>query len=223
SGIGVNEAFIWTEADGMVGLGFLPHAFLDGTQAFGISFDGTVIVGGGWGVIGVQSYKWTQDRGMAAIGDLPGGGLQPFSHAFGVSADALTVVGSGSTDLGSEAYVWDHQFGMRNLRDLLVDEYGLDLAGWRLVEARAVSAYGETIVGWGVHEGTEEAWLARLAPVCRADLDGDGVVAVADMLVLLASMGPCDTCEACLADLDGNCAVDVVDFMDMMAAWGPCP
>jgi probable HAF family extracellular repeat protein len=223
SGIGVSEAFIWTPARGMLGLGFLPDAFLDGTQAFGISFDGTTVVGGGWAVIGVESLRWTKQRRMAPIGDLPGGGSQPFSYGFAVSADGRTVVGMGNTDQASQAYIWDHQHGMRNLGELLVNQYGLNLDGWILREAKAVSLFGRTIAGWGVYEGSEQAWLARLGPACPGDLNDDGVVDLVDALELLGTMGDCDPCEYCPADLNGDCVVSITDFTAMLATWGPCP
>jgi hypothetical protein len=159
---------------------------------------------------------------MVTLGDLPGG-AQPFSYAFGVSADGKTVVGMGTgEDLLSRAYIWDHQHGLRDLRDVLVG-YGLNLNGWRLAEARAVSMFGRTIAGWGVKNGHEQAWITRLPPACPADLDGNGEVGVSDVMLLVASMGPCDSCESCLADVNGDCVVSIVDFTTMMAMWGPCP
>ncbi len=53
------------------------------------------------------------------------------------------------------------------------------------------------------------------------DLDGDGLVGVADLLVLLAAWGNCPgPCPpACGADLDGDCAVGVVDLLVLLANW----
>ena len=49
------------------------------------------------------------------------------------------------------------------------------------------------------------------------DIDGNGVVDVNDLLMLLADWGLCD---GCAADLDGNGAVDVNDLLELLAAWG---
>ncbi|MEE9296590.1 MAG: hypothetical protein V3W34_16725 [Phycisphaerae bacterium] len=57
-------------------------------------------------------------------------------------------------------------------------------------------------------------------PVCPADMDGDGSVGVADLLLLLGSWGPC---KGCPADLDGDGNVGVSDLLALLAAWGPCP
>lgn len=54
---------------------------------------------------------------------------------------------------------------------------------------------------------------------CAADLDGDDIVALTDLLALLASWGPCD---GCVADLDGNGDVDATDLLTLLAAWGGC-
>ena len=55
---------------------------------------------------------------------------------------------------------------------------------------------------------------------CPADIDGNGVVEFADVVVLLASWGPC--CE-CLADVNGDSVVDFADIVELLAAWGACP
>jgi hypothetical protein len=58
------------------------------------------------------------------------------------------------------------------------------------------------------------------APKCPADLNGDNVVDVFDLLGLLAAWGPCPGCDA---DLNGDDVVDVFDLLALLAAWGPCP
>lgn len=52
-----------------------------------------------------------------------------------------------------------------------------------------------------------------------ADLDGDGVVGIVDLLELLGNWGPCIGCPA---DLDGDDRVGITDFLQMLASWGPC-
>jgi uncharacterized delta-60 repeat protein len=54
----------------------------------------------------------------------------------------------------------------------------------------------------------------------QGDLDGDGLVAIGDLLTLLAVWGPCPAPPgACPADLDDNGSVDVVDLLAMLASW----
>jgi hypothetical protein len=58
-------------------------------------------------------------------------------------------------------------------------------------------------------------------PPCPADLDGDGSVEVADLLLVVHGWGPCP--EACVGDVDGDGQVCIDDLMALLAAWGPCP
>jgi hypothetical protein len=56
-------------------------------------------------------------------------------------------------------------------------------------------------------------------PPVRGDLDGDGTVGIADLLILLAGWGDCGECQPCPADLDGDCGVGIVDLLTLLAAW----
>lgn len=117
------EAFRWIQGTGMVGLGFLPgggpSANLNaGSNALGISADGSVVVGysnipnvnGGYG--GYEAFRWTQATGMVGLGDLPGGIFD--SKATGVSADGSVVVGNGTGFYGT-AFRWTQATGMVGL------------------------------------------------------------------------------------------------------------
>jgi len=108
-----------------------------------------------------EAFRWTAGGGMVGLGDLPGGGFS--SGAFDVSADGSVVVGTGRSDAGDEAFVWDAGNGIQNLQTLLTDA-GLDLTGWGLFSARAVSDDGLVIVGAGINpDGVLEAWVADLS------------------------------------------------------------
>lgn len=53
---------------------------------------------------------------------------------------------------------------------------------------------------------------------CPADVDGDGTVAVADLLTLIAAWGNTSGAE----DLNGDGIVNVADLLILIAAWGAC-
>jgi len=53
---------------------------------------------------------------------------------------------------------------------------------------------------------------------CPADITGDGVVDVLDLLEVLAQWGGTGS-----ADITGDGVVDVLDLLEVLAAWGPCP
>jgi len=54
---------------------------------------------------------------------------------------------------------------------------------------------------------------------CPADLNGDGVVDFADLLVMLSVWG---ACEGCPEDLNGDGFVDFADLLELLSAWGDC-
>jgi probable HAF family extracellular repeat protein len=157
------QAFRWTSAGGMVGMGDLPGAPF-GSVATGVSADGAVVVGFGnlnEATGTTEAFRWTSGGGMVGLGDLPGGPLN--SNTWDVSADGSVVVGYGNTASGEEAVRWTAGDGMQNLRDLLIAGGATGLTGWTLTQATGVSADGLTIVGIGRNPaGNEEAWIATV-------------------------------------------------------------
>jgi len=124
-----------------------------------ISPDGNIAVG----TIGGKAFRWRALDGLLNIHDTSG--VWTGSLAFGVSADGSRVVGQGNIfNLnGDQAFIWDEANGMRRLEDVLQNDFGLDLSGWTLTIAFAVSDDGKTIVGCGQHQGVgSEAWIAHI-------------------------------------------------------------
>ena len=155
------EAFVWTDATGMVGLGDLP-----GGQAISMATamtpDGSVIVGQGSSAEGTEAFRWTRNGGMRSLGDLNEGSSR-YSRAWGVSADGSVVVGCANTETSPEAFIWDPVHGMRSLESVLQSLGATAVDGWMLVEARGISADGKTIVGSGFDPaGGSAGWVARL-------------------------------------------------------------
>jgi probable HAF family extracellular repeat protein len=129
------EAYRWTAAAGMVGLGYLPggHAF---SFANAISADGSTVVGDASSGSGNEAFRWTAGEGIVGLGDLPGGPFESF--ALDVSADGSAVVGYSKSSSLREAYRWTAAEGMVGLGTLpgAVDS-----------GATAISADGQTVVG----------------------------------------------------------------------------
>jgi len=118
-------------ANGMTDLG-------GGTNstAYGVSADGSVVVGQGYFGPANNAFRWTQAGGMQSLGTLNGGSS---SLANGVSADGSTIVGwanDGASD--QRAFRWTQAGGMQNL--------GL-LSGGTFSIANGVSADGSVVVG----------------------------------------------------------------------------
>jgi probable HAF family extracellular repeat protein len=157
---GRQEAFRWTEETGRQSLGVLPGGSF--SRATAVSSDGAVVVGVSDNGAVEEAFVWTAGEGMMGLGALAAGG---FSEAFGVSASGEVVVGRSESDRGLRAFIWTPRDGMRDLRDVLVAEQRLDLTGWALSEARAITPNGSVIVGVGQNpEGAREAWRAVLRP-----------------------------------------------------------
>lgn len=139
------EAFVWTEAGGMVGLGHLPGPGMnEASEAYGVNADGTVVVGySGTSetnpVKSRRAFRWTQAGGMQDLGKLPGGG--DTSYAYACSADGSVVVGVSDSANGPQAFIWTEQEGMIGLRDFLPNNPPFNSA------AHGISADGQAIVG----------------------------------------------------------------------------
>lgn len=77
-------------------------------------------------------------------------------------------------------------------------------------------------------ESSNSDWVPVLTieyrvPPCPWDLDGDGTINVVDLLVLIASFGPCADPSDCPADFDGDGLVGVTDLLALLASLGICP
>lgn len=169
-------AFRWTAWTGMVALGDLPGGSVF-SSASAVSADGVYVVGESRSAAGPQgeAFLWSQAGGMIGLGDLSGGAFK--SRAFDVSSDGRIVVGQATSAAGDEAFVWDPVHGMRSLRSVLVAS-GVDLTGWRLTSATAMSADGLTIVGEGVGPRGPEAWIATIPEPATAILLVAGIAAI---------------------------------------------
>ena len=159
--------FGWEAEQAWVALGgaYLLDDTLGGTSgssdARAISDNGSVVVGVWLGL----PVRWTAD--WDSYYDAPdwsaGGDLAVLSQGGGsaldVSADGSVIVG----ETGGNAFVWDEDHGPRLLRDVLELDCGLDLTGWTLASATAITDDGETIVGYGTNpSGATEAWIATI-------------------------------------------------------------
>jgi probable HAF family extracellular repeat protein len=199
-----DEAFRWTAAGGLVGMGGLSPSFR--SQANGVSAFGPVVVGESLDTGAVpqvrSDFRWTPADGMASLGGFSGtavsrdgsavagilngpsgfeafvwtdtGGMDPlgyyapgcYTRAFGIAGNGHRVVGYVEfPDETTQAFVWDRMMGMRLLRDMLQDDYGIDLTGWTLQRAWAISDDGTTIVGRAIDpQGNTEAYRAVIIP-----------------------------------------------------------
>ena len=144
------EAFRWTEQLGMKGLG---HRY---SQAYGVSADGLVAVGKTY--VGDRAMRWVEGAYSGRLASA--GGAQA---AYDASADGSVIVGTRSTtSIPEKAMIWSDRWDSLLLDDILIDG-GIDLQGWTLWHAEAVSDDGTVIAGWGINPaGRNEAWIATI-------------------------------------------------------------
>ncbi len=212
-----SEPCRWTPHGAIEGLGPVPGYEYGSVTA--ASSDGEFLVGDGQSVnvYPIEAFRWHQSTGYTMLGDLPGPLLASF--AAGVSADGAIVVGTANDGHQEQrAFIWDEVHGMRDLQQVLEDDHGLNLAGWRFRRAVGISADGRTIAGWGYNpDGWEAPWIVRFDPEsCYADCDtttGPGILDIFDFLCFgnrFASNDPY-ACDCDTSTGPGVC--DIFDFL----------
>ena len=133
------QAFRWTQATGMIGLGFL--AGDTQSAAMGVNADGSVIVGQS-GDFGTRAFRWTASTGMASLGT---------GTASAVNADGSVVVGNSynSSSGQSHAFRWTAPTGLVLLGAI---------PGDRSSSATGVSSDGSVVVGQSCNNSTCQAF-----------------------------------------------------------------
>lgn len=219
------EVFRWTEALGLELLGPIDDVYEEARGVY-VSGDGSTIVGTAVEPRSVEprfGFKWTRAEGFVLL-PLPSFVREVNPQA--VSHDGSVVVGftvDNSEFYWVRPFIWDDTNGVRNLRDVLIQEYGLcEVAAWGLGYARGISGDGRSIVGSGGNpEWNGEAWLVRLpepnATILFADLNDDGAVDLDDFLdpdACLRGPGvPPRNCPSeAFADMDCDGDQDLADF-----------
>ena len=224
NGFGGQAALRWAGA-GLQLLPALPGGLSIGNNAFGISPDGSIIVGtSGWSGAGIRAVRWLSAGTIVQdLGALPGG---TNARANDCSTDNTTIVGS-STWIGSgqRAFRWTSAGGMVNLG---VPAGGLDSS------ADAVNGDGKAAVGsysiavnnsrallWNTSIGTVDltnyltslgASLGGYTLISATDIsqDGSAIVATGSLLGLsrafLIRNVPCPSTPRIISDPIGRAA-----------------
>jgi len=127
--------------DDFTDLGFLPNAAFNDSRSYGVSADGSVVVGYGRNANSdAEAFRWV-DGTMIGLGFLPNAGTDS-SAAYGVSADGSVVVGysyDANSDLEAFRWVDGTMTGLGFLPN----------AAFNYSVADGVSADGSVVVGYG--------------------------------------------------------------------------
>jgi uncharacterized membrane protein len=213
---GQRESFYWTVDEGMVGLGKSPGGW--GTnEAYGVSWNGTYIVGKMTGVDFPEAFRWSEQDGFVGLGDLPGS--SDYSWAYAVSADGSVVGGYSSADYHGAgtayAFIWDEQHGMRAVHEVL-EALGVEVTLHKLSVVHGISADGRTLTGYGTHEnGDIEAWIAYLGNPCPGDFNKDNSVDEQDFTAFLDAF----IAGHYTADYKADATIDSRDFIAFLNDW----
>lgn len=159
-------------------------------KAEAISSDGSTIVGGlsldAFANQPLQAARWFGTQAPLLLGFLDPPAADPTSLALDVSADGSVVVGESD----GRAFIWTEAHGMRDMKQVL-EATGLDLAGWALTSASAVSDDGSVIAGAGTNPAGNPSIWRVVAPELSAPpfsvpgLDPPHLVGLAGLLAAL--------------------------------------
>lgn len=157
-GSGTRQAFRWTAAQGMVGLGWLPGgAFGDSSTALAVSAGGSIVVGVSSAAGGTQAFRWTQAQGMTGLG-LPSGASD--GRGTGISGDNSTIIGQNRFSNRNRAFRWTSVQGMTQLGFLAGDDvseaYGVNLDGSVIVGRSALGFNPSRAFIWDAVNGMRD-------------------------------------------------------------------
>ena len=112
------EAFRWSAATGMQGLGDLAGGDFY-SIAFAVSPDGQAVTGWGTTAAGREAFLWKAGGGMQGLGDVAGG--NGFTAGRGVNDGGTIVIGSARNPSGWQTMRWTATGGMYSMGDLIGD------------------------------------------------------------------------------------------------------
>lgn len=163
---GTHNAFRWTQGGGFESI-VVGNNSVQPPFAIAVSADGSVVCGGAASPAGREAFRWTAAGGVEFLGDLPGGTVSSYANA--MTADGETIVGGAVSAEGSRPFIWTRERGMRDLRQVLTDDFGVDLTGWVLSYVNGISGDGRVLCGSGVHNGVSEGWVVYLPSTCNLE------------------------------------------------------
>jgi uncharacterized membrane protein len=202
--------FVWTQADGTQPL-FSP--INPSGDARGVNDNG-VVVGG---TTDAGAFYATTVGGSVQSAEV--GALGAATDAVLLAVDALNqAVGWSCTDAANTIVHAVYYQPSTGMIDLNSTAEVVNLGGWTLTEATAVSSNGRYIVGYGTNaSGQERAFL--LTALLPGDANLDGTVDINDLTIVLANYGQTGTTWT-QGEFTGDGTVDINDLTIVLAHYG---
>ncbi|MCA9277999.1 MAG: hypothetical protein H6815_04335 [Phycisphaeraceae bacterium] len=214
------QAVRWTASGGFEPLGDAPGGTFNSAL---ISLDAN-----GWRAAGTATPE--SNKPTAAVWDPKDGWtvvglLNPADSGSDLRIDDSGMVGVGQSGYGSNplpnAIMWTVRDGLLSFQEVLEQEYGLDLGGWHLTGAQAISASGQYVAGEGRNpQGEIQLWFAYIPDFCYADCDWNGTLNIFDYICFGNHFTQQDMYANCNSDMQIN-IFDYICFGNAYAAGCP--
>jgi hypothetical protein len=206
-----SDGFVWTPESGIQSL--TEFAGTRFQSAYDASADGTKLL-----AVTTQNVLWSAAVGVLPLGDVGPGWTVPVA----ISGDGRTVLGRDQVLDG--AVIWTERHGWRRVSQVL-EARGVDMTELYLVYPTGISYDGRTIVGWGYETrgpGEDDfTWIAYLGDLeCPADADGDLVIDLTDLAILLTNFGAAGGATREQGDLDADGDADLDDLTVLLINYG---
>ena len=174
----LRQAFRWTRATGMVGLGTI--AGYDSSEAYDVSANGDVVVGSAWRTTQPwqeQAMRWTAAGGMQGLGFLAG---TDRSSAHAISGDGRVIVGYSIPRLnldyqGASAFRWTEATGMQAFSTWLSGNGVTVPSNITLLDAFGINHDGSVTVGLA-RDTAGPFGIRDIGWIARVDANGAGLI-----------------------------------------------
>ncbi len=231
----VNSGLVTVDENIYVGYAGDSNGTLTAGGAGDVIVGGDLSIGEGGSAYAAVSYSGSfdiaQDLRLGAFGSLTfseGGTIMVSGHMLDAGGNQFVLELGAGDDYPTPAIDVLGAVDDLNCTVVLVDDYYYEYVpevGDAFAVAHAEGGLGEftfdlpelpSQLRWSVVKTTTDVWLTVNG---SADLNGDGVVDVVDLLALLGAWGECPPMGDCPEDLDGNGVVDVLDLLALLAQW----
>ncbi|MAI67700.1 MAG: hypothetical protein CMJ26_07480 [Phycisphaerae bacterium] len=151
--------------------------------------------------------------------------VEVMSGDYGPTEDALSPafgctypIGSLNIAVGSHVVLTDTRENDCDdfLAEVIYTE-SLNVAAGATLNTNGYIIYASEVDNQGTIIGEDD--IIIINPPVTGDLDGDGVVGILDILIVIAEWGPCS--GACISDMNTDGTVDVLDLLVLIANWTP--